>query len=156
MTEEVFGARQGDVYLLKLTAELSPIIPFSLSPDAAQIASGEIVLAHGEATGHMHRVLAQAFNPPQFRDTAESGGEASFAKPRLFRDPDLERRLRIRGIGTGASNLLIGILKVEEGTSAQLVHDEHDPITLDPGLYYVGRQREISPEEARAPRRVED
>ena len=35
-------------------------------------------------------------------------------------------------------------LQVE--TEAQLVHDEHDPITIPPGQYIVRRQREYAPE----------
>jgi hypothetical protein len=38
-------------------------------------------------------------------------------------------------------------LRVEQ--EAQVVHDEHDTITLPPGDYHVTRQREYSPEEIR-------
>lgn len=38
-------------------------------------------------------------------------------------------------------------LQIEQ--EAQLVHDEHDTITLPPGGYKVIRQREYSPEEIR-------
>ncbi len=38
-------------------------------------------------------------------------------------------------------------LRVEE--QVEVVHDEHDPITLPPGDYIVRRQREYSPEEIR-------
>ena len=38
-------------------------------------------------------------------------------------------------------------LKIE--TECQVVHDEHDAITLPPGDYIVRRQREYSPEQIR-------
>ncbi len=36
-----------------------------------------------------------------------------------------------------------------ENETAQVVHEEHDTITLPPGIYEVRRQREYTPEEIR-------
>jgi hypothetical protein len=38
------------------------------------------------------------------------------------------------------------------GPSATLIHEEHGPITLTPGIYRVWRQREYSPNEIRTVR----
>lgn len=76
-------------------------------------ADGETVLVHGEMTGHRHA----------FHDCIV-----------LFRDDGLARDI--------PAGLYVGHVKVGvEG--AVLVHDEHAPITLDPGTYRVRRQRRL-------------
>lgn len=90
--------RQGDVLL----------VPVDRVPEGLKeipLEDGRIVLAHGEATGHMHVIE----------------GEAQFLAEDL---EDFDRRF----------------LMVEE--EAELVHDEHDTITVPPGEYEVRRQRE--------------
>ncbi len=66
------------------------------------------------------------------------------------------------GEATGHAHRLTGgtILEAPDGTlyldlpsAAKVVHEEHHPITLDPGLWLVVRQREYTPE---AIRRVMD
>ena len=42
-----------------------------------------------------------------------------------------------------------GTLYLEVAHTTQVVHEEHGPITLDPGLWLVVRQREYSPEAIR-------
>ena len=80
---------------------------------------GAHVLAEGETTGHRHAIWDQV---TMFRDDA------------LARDvPD---------------GLYIAHLRVD-GPTAQLVHEEHDPITLPKGTYRVRRQRELEPRDAR-------
>lgn len=54
-------------------------------------------------------------------------------------------------LATDLEELEERFLRVER--EAQVVHDEHDPITLAPGDYSVRRQREYQPE---APRFVAD
>ena len=58
--------------------------------------------------------------------------------------------------GDGRASLLRAgadlFLRVER--TATLVHDEHRPIELEPGLYRVWRQREYVPESASDPQRV--
>jgi len=65
------------------------------------------ILAHGEATGHMHQLQE---------------GNLYDAN---------------------------GILFFELAQEADLVHQEHDPITIPPGNYEVVRQKEYSPERIR-------
>jgi hypothetical protein len=45
-----------------------------------------------------------------------------------------------------------GALSLEVPHTTQVVHEEHGPITLDPGLWPVVRQREYSPEAIRTVR----
>lgn len=64
----------------------------------------------------------------------------------------------VAGEATGHAHRLTGgtILEAPDGTlyldlpsATQVVHEEHDPLTLDPGLWVVMRQREYSPEAIR-------
>jgi hypothetical protein len=71
-----------------------------------------VVLAYGEATGHTHRIERGAI---------------------LFRDDALARDI--------PTELYIGHLAVTTA-EADLVHEEHDTITLPRGMYRVRRQRE--------------
>jgi len=82
---------------------------------------GSIVLARGEVTGHRHRF------------TGDSGVT-------LFRDDALARDV--------PSELYIGHVKVGLA-GADLVHEEHDTISLPAGTYCIRRQREWTAEQAR-------
>ena len=71
----------------------------------------------------------------------------------------------VAGEATGhAHRLLAGtILQAPDGTcylevtqTTQVVHEEHGPITLDPGLWLVVRQREYAPEAIRTIRTITD
>ena len=77
-------------------------------------ADGAVVLAHGEVTGHRH---------------AFYGGNVA-----LFRDDALARDMQ-------DPQLYIGHLKIG-GEAADLKHEEHGTIRLEPGVYRVRRQRE--------------
>lgn len=64
----------------------------------------------------------------------------------------------VAGEATGHAHRLTGgtILEAPDGTlylditqTTQVVHEEHGPITLDPGLWLVVRQREYHPEAIR-------
>lgn len=78
-----------------------------------------VVLAEGEFTGHHHVVR----------------GRVLLERQEIFaRDIPEE--------------LYVGHLSVE-GPSAELVHEEHAPITLPRGTYRVRVQRELDPREAR-------
>jgi hypothetical protein len=100
--------RQGDVLLR----------PTDARPTGRRCeeAGGRIVLAHGEATGHAHTVVA-------LREEALAEGPPA----QFFEEPD------------GARLLLVS-------RPCAVVHQEHGPITLAPGTYYVVRQREYAPE----------
>jgi hypothetical protein len=64
----------------------------------------------------------------------------------------------VTGETTGHAHRLTAgaVLEASDGTlyldlpyAAKVVHEEHNPITLDPGLWLVVRQREYSPEAIR-------
>lgn len=93
MTERLW--RHGDV-LIQEVAEL---------PEGG-MRRNDLVLAHGEVTGHSHRV-----------ETPESA-ELWWVRGELY-------------------------LRVLEPT--RIVHEEHQPIPLDPGVYHVWQQREYVP-----------
>lgn len=76
--------------------------------------NGRVILAHGEVTGHAHAIASP--KAALFMDTGTYGASAS--------------------IDAGAP----GLLKVDE--TVDLTHEEHDPISLEPGQYIVRRQRE--------------
>lgn len=82
---------------------------------------GSVVLARGEVTGHRHRF------------TGDSG-------VLMFRDDALARGL--------APELYVGHVVVPDG-GADLLHEEHDTISLPPGSYRIRRQREWTAEQAR-------
>lgn len=90
--------RQGDVLLVQV-AKLPKAIPSSSAND--------IILAHGEATGHAHRI------------------RTSPKHARLW-DAGAERFLQVMD-------------------TVALRHEEHSPITIDPGIYRVVIQSEYTP-----------
>ena len=47
---------------------------------------------------------------------------------------------------TSASQLVVGVLTVPEGSEALLSHQEHGNFSIAPGTYTVGRQRELAGE----------
>lgn len=86
-----------------------PLIPYSGSLEGLELVEpedGKLVLALGEATGHHHRLEGCGFS------------FESDDNHRLYRD-----------FQTGAH-----ILEVRGG-GATLLHEEHDPIVLEPGRY---------------------
>ena len=91
--------RQGDIFIQEVSA---------LPADLPELAHG--TLAHGEVTGHSHRL--------EDIDTAT-----------LF---------------AGDRENLEHYLQVDE-PGARVVHDEHGPIALQPGIYRTWRQREYTP-----------
>ena len=91
--------RQGDVLIIGVAGEL-PASARELPRE-----QGSVILAHGEATGHAHRIRSP-------RVTLFAVGDDRF-------------------------------LRVD--APSDLVHEEHAPIHLQPGLYRVVRQREYQP-----------
>jgi hypothetical protein len=85
-----------------------------IAPDA----TGALVLAEGELTGHRHAIFEQVT---------------------MFRDDALAREI--------PAGLYIGHLRVE-GAPATIRHQEHAPIALAEGTYRVRRQRELEPRDA--------
>lgn len=85
-----------------------------IAPDA----TGAIVLAEGELSGHRHAI---------------------FDRVTMFRDDALAREI--------PGGLYIGHVRVEGGP-ATIHHQEHAPIALGEGTYRVRRQRELEPKDA--------
>lgn len=139
---------QGDIILFPLPDD------FSVSEDALQIISnsGSIKLLKGEATGHFHRIVMGV--PTMFRNDRTSVGVitgdmvTTIETAKLYQDQGLTQKLISAGELT-TDSLCIGYLVIT-CNPVELKHDEHDSITIPPGVYYVGRQREWTAGEARA------
>lgn len=80
---------------------------------------GRIILAHGEATGHHHSIDMR--DADWWKAPNEAPGKDQLAQEQF--------------------------INVKRPT--QLEHQEHAPISLQPGKYRVTRQREYSPEAIR-------
>jgi hypothetical protein len=103
---------QGDL-LIERVEDVEPT-GTTIEPDA----TGALVLAEGELTGHRHAI---------------------FDRVTMFRDDALAREI--------PAGLYIGHVKVEGGP-ATVRHQEHAPIALGEGTYRVRRQRELEPKDA--------
>ena len=106
-------ARQGDVFLKRVSKMPDDVRPMSRE-------AGRVVLAHGEVTGHAHAISAK--HVQQFRVD-----EAHARKSEEF-------RLRAGG------SLAVTYIEVQQ--TCRLEHEEHAPINIGPGIYEVRRQRE--------------
>lgn len=103
--------RQGDVLLCKVPTH---------QRTGADVREGRrIVLAHGEATGHAHEVVA-----------ADTAIDTDTPPAQFFQEPDGKRFLFV-------------------DRPCALVHQEHGTIALAPGCYEVVRQREYAPDAIR-------
>jgi len=103
---------QGDL-LIERVEDVEPTGTM-IEPDA----TGVLVLAEGELTGHRHAISDRVT---------------------MFRDDALAREI--------PAGLYIGHVKVEDGP-ATVRHQEHAPIALGEGTYRVRRQRELEPRDA--------
>jgi hypothetical protein len=103
---------QGDL-LIERVADVEPSGAM-IAPDA----TGALVLAEGELTGHRHAI---------------------FDRVTMFRDDALAREI--------PAGLYVGHVKVG-GTPVTVRHQEHAPIALGEGTYRVRRQRELEPRDA--------
>jgi hypothetical protein len=102
--------RQGDILL----------VPVEKLPDGLKEVpreDGKIVLAEGEATGHLHMIEAP---------------EATFFAKDLGSPED-------RYLVVAEAEAITA-----EAAGVALTHPEHDTVTLEPGAYEVRRQREYS------------
>lgn len=106
--------RQGDVLLVPVSDDEIELINYENKAKRHRKLKG-LVLAEGEATGHHHRVLT----PSRPITTA-----------------------RIRTARLNTTGAAVRVLTVP-GDGAELVHDEHDTITLPAGKYQVQGQREF-------------
>ena len=106
--------RQGDVLIERIEddEQESEMPEFSRVP----LDKGRVVLAYGEVTGHAHAI--------DVKDRRVDGSFAGYTDNAVLFDN-----------GRG-----VRILAVK--SESDLVHEEHDTITLAPGRYRVSRQRE--------------
>lgn len=112
--------RQGDVAIIRVLA-----LPGDTTKRKRD--KGRVILAYGEATGHAHAILEK--------------GVIHFDAP----NPEAAARGLLASVGLNvevSEHNAPSFLEVEE--KAQIVHDEHAPVTLQPGHYVVLRQREWS------------
>jgi hypothetical protein len=112
--------RQGDVLLVPMSRLPEGAHPAHLGAEAGQKA---VVLAEGEATGHAHVIRSH--------------------RARLFRWQEVPPR-RYRHGGSP----VLRFLRVSGSEPVVLSHEEHDAISLQPGVYEVRRQREYEPPSA--------
>lgn len=106
--------RQGDVLLVQVKE-----IPTDLKSDHR----AKCILAYGEVSGHHHRF--------------EGGKVTAFFKEGDTGEPISGGTSMLRGSATE-----VAYISVPKG-GADLVHEEHDAISVAPGKYEIRRQREF-------------
>ena len=105
--------QQGDVLLVAVTEPIESDIRSECKIETCGDKDGKVILALGEATGHHHRFELNKL---------DLGVTISTLHERYGRYGG-------RGYRRGASYYLI------EGGPATLYHEEHNPLTVPPGLY---------------------
>ena len=102
--------QQGDVLLVAVTKRVESDIRSECKIETGGDKDGKVILALGEATGHHHRFELNKLDPGVTISTLHEryGG-------RVYRD-----------------NLTYYLV---EGGPATLYHEEHNPLTVPPGLY---------------------
>jgi len=112
--------RQGDVLIVRMNdLDVSKL-------EKVERETGDVVLAHGEATGHKHRIRVP------FVDLYERENGPPIVS---------ERILHVRAVSANAGEISDRI--------AKLLHEEHSTIEIPAGTYRVIRQREYTPEAIR-------
>ena len=105
--------QQGDVLLVAVTKRVESDIRSECKIETGGDKDGKVILALGEATGHHHRFELNKLDPGVTVSTVHEiyGGYGG------------------SGYRRDASYYLI------EGGPATLYHEEHNPLTVPPGLY---------------------
>ena len=105
--------QQGDVLLVAVTEPIESDIRSECKIETGGDKDGKVILALGEATGHHHRFELNKLDPGVTVSTLHEryGGYGG------------------SGYRRDASYYLI------EGGPATLYHEEHNPLTVPPGLY---------------------
>lgn len=134
MTTKKKAIRQGDVIIVLGSQKANPEIIHSLSEkDKFQLGTVEqpLVLARGEVTGHTHRLVLPL--PEQ------NGKQTTKRRPKGWDSGE-----------TDYSNRNIAILekdsKLHVFEECILIHEEHGPQTIPPGIHELKIQREYEPE----------
>jgi len=128
--ESIMGKllRQGDVLLEKVAGTIK-----EMPKDFAKVFNEPKVLAYGEKTGHMHKIVEKVAEDEYI--------QAGDKKARVI---DKDGTLFIEVIEE--SNVVLGHVKEKEGV---LRKAEHGDIKLDKGIYKVYQQREYDEKEIR-------
>lgn len=152
-----FAVRQGDVL----------IVATDHIPTGAKVLpreDGRLVLAHGEVTGHAHVVdspdaLFLAADLDEMADRYLQVLDETTCQVPVFEMRPTGRTITPEPYYDDERGAMVypdsyeELEQVQVGTDtvpgAQVVHDEHAPITLPPGNYRVVRQREYAPEQIR-------
>jgi hypothetical protein len=140
-------ALQGDVCLFRIPAGMAVDTTEEIEPRG-----GRLILAEGEVTGHHHAIGLGKYlpQPAQFHDAGmarELDAKVQAGTAKMYQaKPTVTALVRAGELTT--DRLAIGVLVVE-GAPVSLTHDEHDAITIPPGAYYVGNQREWDAAEER-------
>ncbi len=132
--------RQGDVLIIRISdgKDQRKEVDMSKCMEVPR-EDGAVVLAHGEVTGHAHRIMDPGCHLYVDEGNRLTGEDAM----------GIVTRLGGGAVGLPEPDRLL----VVEGAPVVLKHEEHSPIELAPGQYVVRRQREYDPEALRA---VED
>lgn len=153
-------ARQGDVLILRLPEHYTVSDENEISPS-----QGKLVLLEGEMTGHHHAIdvmnctlstssKEKTIKPKKTNKIVEDllykAGNVTEVVTKLFRDENVVKKLVEDKILT-RSDLYVGTLVVQGGgdVGVLLKHQEHAPIRLTQGNYYIGRQIENAGAEER-------
>lgn len=141
--------RQGDVLII-------PVKNFPEQCEPVARENGQVVLAHGEATGHAHVITDS--RTTLFRDQKLNAlfmkTDGDFSGPLAADLIDVNQEqgwflaqttLRRRPVKFSFSHASIENGVIECGPFALLDHDEHDPQAIPNGEHEVRRQREYTP-----------
>lgn len=152
-------ARQGDVLIYKLPADVTINRTQVIDPK-----QGKLILLEGEMTGHHHHIAvldrpaAREATKPTKTSKAVEGllADAAAVTPAvatMYRDPEVANQLVKKRVLERA-DLMIAVLEIKGGGEVGLLveHQEHDPIRLLQGNYYIGRQIESAGAEERVVR----
>lgn len=131
--------RQGDVYL-------KPADMPAGKGKKIKAERGRLILARGEATGHHHSVSADVAELIDF-----DGKVALVVKGDRLELYDQNMTVKCAQYGNEPVPLWKAVLAGAVGEL--LIHQEHTAEVVDPGTYWIIRQREYHPQEIR---RVKD
>jgi len=126
--------RHGDILLIKID-ELPKNIKFKTKRDK--------IILKGEVTGHAHRLEGNAKILEVAEEIANRTGWLKNSFVRIGKSTDENGQISISTSGPFISNprtQVIGYAVVKEPT--ELIHEEHNTITIPAGVYEIKRQRE--------------
>lgn len=127
--------QQGDVEVFRIPDSIVVCRDHEIQSKA-----GRLVIAEGELTGHHHSIMVRSQTMMFREDGSGSESKKRTGTARLYRDQSAVRALVAAG-ELLRHDLAFGFLIVEGGP-VTLKHQEHDPIRLLPGRYYIGGQVE--------------